>query len=123
LQIQQVLLHLMDNGCDAMEDVPQELRRLKVSTRRHSEFEVETAVCDQGCGLTDDTASRLFESFFSTKANGLGLGLSISRTIVEAHGGRIWITPNSLRGVTARFTLPINSGKAAHGRESHRIHR
>jgi C4-dicarboxylate-specific signal transduction histidine kinase len=122
LQVQQVLLHLMDNGCDAMHDSPRELRRLTVSTRRLSEFEIETAVCDQGRGLTDDAASRLFESFFSTKSDGMGLGLSVSRTIVEAHGGRIWITPNATRGVTARFTLPINHGKAAHGRESHRIH-
>jgi C4-dicarboxylate-specific signal transduction histidine kinase len=122
LQIQQVLLHLMDNGCDAMHDSPRELRRLTVSTCRLSEFEIEIAVCDQGCGVTDDAAGRLFESFFSTKTDGMGLGLSVSRTIVKAHGGRIWIAPNFSRGVTARFTLPINDGKAAHGRESHRIH-
>lgn len=122
LQIQQVLLHLVKNGLDAMPDVPCELRELSIATHRLSEFEIETAVCDQGSGLTDAAASRLFESFFSTKADGMGLGLSISRTIVEAHGGRIWITPNTERGVTARFTLPINQGKAVHGRESHRIH-
>jgi C4-dicarboxylate-specific signal transduction histidine kinase len=122
LQIQQVLLYLIDNGCDAMANTPRELRRLTISTCRLSQLEIETAVCDRGGGLTDDAASRLFESFFSTKTNGMGLGLSISRTIVEAHGGRIWITPNTASGVTARFTLPIKDGKAAHGRESYRIH-
>jgi len=122
LQVQQVILHLVDNGCDAMRETPLDKRRLVISTRRYSEFEIETAVCDQGSGLTDEAASRLFESFFSTKADGMGLGLSTSRTIIESHGGRIWITPNSTVGVTARFILPINHGKAAHGRESHRIH-
>ena len=121
-QIQQVVLHLIYNGFDAMQNIPLPLRRITVSTCRLSEFEIETAVCDQGCGLTDDAAGRLFESFFSTKADGMGLGLSICRSIVEAHGGRIWVTPNSGRGVTARFTLPINEGKAAHGRQSHRFH-
>ena len=122
LQIQQVILHLVDNGCDAMQETSAERRRLVISTRRHSEFEIETTVCDQGRGLTDDAAIRLFEPFFSTKADGMGLGLSTSRTIIESHGGRIWITPNSSMGVTARFILPINQGKAAHGRESHRFH-
>jgi signal transduction histidine kinase len=122
LQIEQVLLHLLYNGLDAMQDVPAQVRRLAVATRRLSEFEIETAVCDQGRGLADEAAGRLFEPFFSTKTDGMGLGLSICRTIVEAHGGRIWITPNSERGVTARFTLPIGDAKAAHGREAHRFY-
>jgi C4-dicarboxylate-specific signal transduction histidine kinase len=107
LQIQQVMLHLMDNGIDAMEHTGGGPRRLAISTGRTSDDEMETTVCDQGCGLTDEAASRLFEPFFTTKTDGLGLGLSISRTIVEAHGGRLWLSPNPEQGVTARFTLPI----------------
>jgi len=122
LQIQQVILYLIENACDAMRDTPGNQMRIVVSTSRCSEFEIETAVCDQGCGLTDDAASRLFEPFFSTKDDGMGLGLPTSRTIIESHGGRIWLAPNSTCGITARFTLPINHGKAAHGRESHRLH-
>ncbi len=121
-QIQQVILHLIENGFDAMRETPAHERRLSISTSRASEFEIETAVSDRGCGLTDDAASRLFDSFFSTKTDGMGLGLATSRTIVESHGGRLWLASNPTRGVTARFTLPIKAGKAAYGREPHRIH-
>jgi len=122
LQIQKVVLHLMRNGIEAMTDAPGGHRQLTVATRLTPRVEIEVAVCDQGTGLAGDAAERLFEPFFTTRTNGLGLGLSISRTIVEAHGGRIWITPNSTRGVTARFTLPASGGKVPDVRPTDRIH-
>ncbi len=68
---------------------------------------VEVAVIDNGSGVPNDQAPLVFEPFHSSKPQGLGMGLSISRTIVEAHGGRIWMTPNSSAGTTFRFTLPV----------------
>lgn len=123
LQIQQVVLNLMRNGFDAMADVPVNERRLTVHTGRTAEGEVEVVVADAGHGLSNESSERLFEPFFTRKSNGLGLGLSVSRTIVEAHGGRIGITANSTRGVTARFTLPVADGKGPHDSESHGFHR
>lgn len=123
LQIQQVVLHLMRNGLEAMMENSRDDRKIKVATRQTPECELEIAVSDLGNGLPRESSGRMFEPFFSTKPNGLGLGLSISRTIVEAHGGRIWMTPNSTRGVTARFTLPTSGGKVSHVPETNRIYR
>ncbi len=69
--------------------------------------EVEVAVSDTGSGLPADKAEQLFTPFFTTKSNGMGLGLAISRMIIEAHGGHLWLTSNRKRGVTFRFTLPV----------------
>ncbi|HTI50618.1 MAG TPA: PAS domain-containing protein [Planctomycetaceae bacterium] len=113
LQVQQVVQHLVRNGLEAMADVPTDQRRLMIATRPTPAGEVEIAVRDFGHGLAAASAEQIFEPFFSTKTNGLGLGLSISRTIVEAHGGRIWITPNATHGVTARFTLPAGAQKGS----------
>jgi PAS domain S-box-containing protein len=107
LQIRQVVLSLIQNGLDALRDAPPERRSLAVSTRLEAGGEIETAVCDRGCGLTEQSAKRLFEPFFSTRPDGLGLGLSISRTIIEAHSGKIAVTPNRDHGVTAHFSLPV----------------
>jgi two-component system sensor kinase FixL len=123
LQIQKVLLHLMRNGFEAMIDTPRDQRLLTVSTQLADAGNIEVAICDLGVGLTGDSAERLFEPFFTTRTNGVGLGLSISRTIVEAHGGRIWITPNQLRGVTARFTLPASGGKVPNDVQTDGLHR
>jgi two-component system sensor kinase FixL len=113
LQVQQVVQLLVRNGLEAMADVPTDQRRLLIATGPTPTGEVEIAVGDYGRGLAGASAEQLFEPFFSTKTNGLGLGLSISRTIVEAHGGRIWITPNATHGVTARFTLPAGAQKGS----------
>ncbi|HEY3965307.1 MAG TPA: ATP-binding protein [Planctomycetaceae bacterium] len=123
VQVQQVVFHLVHNAIDAMSDVPQNRRRLTVATARNSDREIEIAVRDLGHGLTDESAARLFEPFFSTSPNGLGLGLSISRTIIEAHAGRIDVSPNSEAGVTARFTLPVNNEKAAYASTADCVHR
>jgi PAS domain S-box-containing protein len=123
LQIQKVLLHLMRNGIEAMIDTPGDQRRLAVTTQDTASGQIEVAICDSGKGLASDSAERLFEPFFTTRSDGVGLGLSISRTIVEAHGGRIWITPNPLRGVTARFTLPASGGKVLDDTHSDGLYR
>jgi two-component system sensor histidine kinase DctS len=123
LQIQNVLLHLMRNGIDAMFDTPADQCDLTVSTHLAAAGDIEVAICDRGSGLTGDSAERLFEPFFTTRSSGLGLGLSISRMIVDAHGGRLWITPNSSRGVTARFTLPASGGKVPDEPQADRLYR
>jgi PAS domain S-box-containing protein len=113
LQVQQVVQHLVRNGLEAMADAPPEQRRLTITTRQTSAGEVEIAIRDLGRGLAGTSTEQLFEPFFTGKSSGLGLGLSISRTIVEAHGGRIWMTPNATHGVTARFTLPVDEQKGS----------
>jgi signal transduction histidine kinase len=110
LQVQQVIQHLVRNGLEAMATAPKDQRRLTITTGQTPAGDVEVAICDRGRGL-EGSSEQLFEPFLTSKTNGLGLGLSISRTIIEAHGGRIWITPNATHGVTARFTLPASSPK------------
>lgn len=104
VQIQQVALNLMRNAIDAMEDSHE--RELTVGAVRRPDDLVEVFVSDTGHGLSEETAGQLFQPFMTTKAQGMGVGLSISRTIVEAHGGRIWAEPNPGGGAVFRFTLP-----------------
>lgn len=104
VQIQQVLLNLIRNAMEAMEESP--VRRLEVSGMRTGEGMIEVVVADSGPGVSPEIAARLFQPFISTKATGMGVGLSISRTIVEAHEGRIWIEPSALGGTAFHFTLP-----------------
>lgn len=106
VQIEQVLLNLVRNGIDAMASGGGELR---VSSARDVQGNVEVKVIDGGHGADTDTLGRLFDPFFSTKESGLGLGLSISRSILETHQGKLSVAPNVDRGLTFRFTLPINS--------------
>ncbi len=109
IQIEQVLINLILNAYEAMEEVDPYERILVLGTRLTSENEIEVSIKDTGKGLHVDDAERIFESFFTTKTQGLGLGLSLSHSIIEAHGGRIWMTPNTDHGVTFRFTLPLKS--------------
>jgi PAS domain S-box-containing protein len=105
IQIEQVVLNLMRNAVEAMASVGSP-RELTLSARHDGRARVEVAVADTGCGLKDDLVERVFDPFFTTKPQGLGMGLAISRSIVEAHGGRLWYAANQPRGVVFLFTLP-----------------
>ncbi|MHC5060517.1 MAG: PAS domain S-box protein [Planctomycetota bacterium] len=105
IQVEQVILNLLRNALDAMSEPGISKRELTVWTSTNDRNEVEVAVSDTGGGLEPDVAEKIFDSFFTTKKTGLGLGLSLSRTIVEAHGGKLWFTVNQDCGVTFRFTL------------------
>lgn len=103
IQIQQVLLNLIRNAIEAM--LGSTVRRLEISSRGDRRGFVHMAVADSGTGLAPDIVRHLFEPFQSSKARGMGLGLSICRTIIEAHGGRIWAEPSEFGGTTFHFTL------------------
>jgi C4-dicarboxylate-specific signal transduction histidine kinase len=114
-QIEQVVVGLVRNSLEAMADSPPEERRLMIRAVQNCRKEIEWTVCDRGHGLSGEAAERLFEPFFSTKPFGLGMGLPISRSIVQGHGGRIWVEPNTDRGACFRFTLPIRHGEMSNG--------
>ena len=103
VQVQQVLMNLMLNGIDAMKDAPGEL---VITSQRTHDGQLLISVRDSGVGIPPEQAERIFEAFFTTKPRGTGMGLSISRTIVESHGGRLWASANTTRGATFQFTLP-----------------
>jgi len=106
VQLQQVLLNLIVNGVEAMSTVTTELRLLRVQSQFDESGNVLVAVSDSGSGLGLEV-DRIFTPFFTTKAHGMGMGLSISRSLVEDHGGRLWATPNAPHGAVFHFKLPI----------------
>lgn len=108
VQIEQVLVNLVRNGIEAMRDAAAEDRVLVVRTARDGEF-IRISVIDRGRGISPEHVDQLFERFFTTKSEGMGLGLSISRSIVDAHSGRLWCEPNPDRGTTFSFTLPFRT--------------
>ncbi|HXN76914.1 MAG TPA: ATP-binding protein, partial [Gemmatimonadaceae bacterium] len=103
VQLQQILMNLMSNGIEAMQATGGEL---SVTSRRTEDGQLLISVSDSGVGLPVDGPERIFEAFFTTKPHGTGMGLSISRRIIESHGGRLWASPNAGRGATFQFTLP-----------------
>ena len=107
VQIQQVILNLIVNACDAMERVAPEQRRLWIGTSMHAHLGVELSVRDSGPGIEESMLERIFDSFVSTKSSGLGLGLSISQKIVVAHGGRLWAERSASGGAIFHLTLPV----------------
>ena len=109
VQMQQVLLNLIMNGIEAMIPVTDQPRSLSVESRVNESGDILVAVRDSGTGL-GSAADRVFTPFFTTKANGMGMGLSISRSLVENHGGRLWAMPNSPIGAVFSFTLPVSAG-------------
>jgi signal transduction histidine kinase len=107
VQLQQVLLNLIFNGADAMNDQPPGDRQLTVCARGKDGRTVEMAVSDRGHGIPAEMLAQIFHPFFTTKANGLGMGLAISQTIINTHGGRIWAENNPGGGACFRFTVPV----------------
>jgi two-component system sensor kinase FixL len=105
VQIQQVVLNLVRNGIDAMAGSPSHRREMKIAIRAADDRMVEVSVADTGPGIDPEVSTRLFQPFITTKRSGMGVGLSISRTIIEAHGGRIWAGANEGGGAVFAFTL------------------
>jgi signal transduction histidine kinase len=106
VQLQQVILNLILNAIEAMNLIPAGARELIVSTAKNDSGGVLISVQDSGAGLAPENLDRLFNAFYTTKPDGMGMGLAISRSIVEAHRGRIWAAPNSPRGAVFQFVLP-----------------
>ena len=115
VHFQQVVMNLVLNGMDAMVGLPEEKRQVVVRTGPGENGAVKIAVADSGPGIPVDRLPKLFEPFFTTKKEGMGMGLSISRTIVEAHHGKIWAENNSGSGATFYFTVPVD-GTSVEGR-------
>jgi signal transduction histidine kinase len=107
VQLQQVLLNLIMNGVEAMRGVTERKRELRVSSTLAEPGSVLISVEDTGAGLDPAVAQRIFEPFFTTKSEGLGMGLSICRSIVEGHRGRLWAAARAPHGAAVRFTVPI----------------
>jgi C4-dicarboxylate-specific signal transduction histidine kinase len=105
VQLQQVIINLMMNGIEAMAGVTERPRELLIRSRRHEDGHVLVAVQDSGIGIDSEHLDRLFTAFFTTKTDGMGMGLSICRSIVEAHGGEMWVSPNDGPGAAFHFTV------------------
>ena len=107
IMIEQVLLNLVKNGIEAMNDVPFDRRRLLVQARQVDNRMIEVAVIDNGHGLNEEDMDRIFAPFYTTKPEGMGIGLAICRSIIEFHQGRLWAEPRHEGGTAFRFTVPI----------------
>jgi len=106
IQLQQVIVNLIINGAQAMATVDDRPRQLVIRSRQDETGQLLVSVQDSGVGINLEHANRLFEAFFTTKSDGMGMGLSICRTIIEGYGGRIWASNNSGPGATFQFSLP-----------------
>jgi signal transduction histidine kinase len=105
VQLQQVMINLVKNGIEAMQSVTDRPRELVIQSRQDETQQVLVSVTDCGVGISAKDADRLFNAFFTTKASGMGMGLSICRSIIEAHSGRLWATANVPHGATFQFTI------------------
>jgi C4-dicarboxylate-specific signal transduction histidine kinase len=113
VQLQQVIINLVMNGIEAMQSVTDRPRELVIRSSQDETEQVLVSVTDYGVGISSENADRLFSAFFTTKASGMGMGLSICRSIMEALGGRLWATANIPHGATFHLTLPLNADTAS----------
>ena len=113
VQLQQVILNLIVNAIEAMSGVGDRTRELVVGSGANDSRDVFVEVRDSGSGFDPGDLRRLFDSFYTTKRNGMGMGLSISRSIIEAHGGRLWARPNEPHGAVFWFTLPVEDDRTS----------
>src|SRR4029077_1100362 len=108
VQLQQVVINLVMNGIEAMQSVTDRPRELLIRSLQDETQQVLVSVTDCGVGISPENADRLFNAFFTTKTNGMGMGLSICRSIIEAHDGRVWAEPNLPHGAIFHFTVPLH---------------
>ena len=113
IQLQQVIINLAMNAIESMSDISDRPRTLFVQSQLDESDDVAVSVQDVGCGIDPEIAENLFNPFFTTKTNGMGMGLSICRSIIEAQGGRVWASRNTGPGTTFQFTLPAGTGIAS----------
>ena len=106
-------MNLVRNAWEAMEETSVEDRRLGITTAQHDEETIRLEVSDRGMGIGREDLERIFEPFFTTKPEGMGMGLAISRSIIQAHGGRLWVSANQDRGCTFSCLLPIGKRSQA----------
>jgi len=97
------------NGIEAMASVNDRPREMVIHSGMHESDQVLVAVQDCGMGIAGEDLEKIFDAFYTTKSQGMGMGLAISRSIIEAHGGRLWATPNDGAGATIQFTLPLSA--------------
>jgi signal transduction histidine kinase len=107
------MMNLIMNAVEAMSDVEDRSREISISTQRGEGSEVQVAVQDSGVGLDPQSKEKLFDAFYTSKSVGMGMGLAISRSIVEHHGGHLWAVSNDGPGATFLFTIPWNADSAA----------
>ena len=113
IQLQQVIVNLMINSMEAMQSITDRPRELTIRSRRDGAHQLLLTVEDCGIGISAENAERLFNPFFTTKTTGMGMGLSICRSIIEAHGGRLWAESNLPQGAAFHFTLPLRQEAAS----------
>ena len=106
-----MILNLIRNAIDAMDDMPDGQRTVMIASLLPSRDCIEVQVIDRGSGIPESLAERLFTPFLTTKKEGTGLGLTISSSIIDAHGGKLWFTPNPAGGACFHFTLPVALGE------------
>jgi signal transduction histidine kinase len=110
IQLQQVILNLVMNGIEAMDTVADRPREMLIRSCEHESNQLLVAVQDSGIGIDGQNLGKIFDAFYTTKSQGMGMGLAISRSIVENHGGSLWATANPDKGATFQFTLPTGGG-------------
>ena len=114
IQLQQVMLNIIINGVEAISAASHQWRSLKIQSQKGDVGFVSVTIADTGIGLTTPDSDRIFDVFYTTKPGGMGIGLSICRSIIEAHGGRLWASPNQPVGTVFHMTLPTFDAERLH---------